>query len=112
MPQKFPCNKMSNTVAAAARRAPGFHAERSLYTPCGGRKYVNGAERTRVIAAAARLAPERALFVAMLAWTGARVSEVLPLTPAAFQIDRCIVAIRTLKRRCFRACARCPSRRR
>jgi integrase len=92
---------MSNSVAAAARRTPGFHAERGLYTRCAERKYINAGERVRVIAASTRLAPERALFVATLVWTGARVSEVLALTPAAFQIERRVVAIRTLKRRCF-----------
>jgi integrase/recombinase XerD len=35
----------------------------------------------------------------MLGWTGARVSEVLALTPASFQVECGTVAIRTLKRR-------------
>lgn len=46
----------------------------------------------------ARLPAERALFAQMLAWTGARVSEVLALTPASFQIDSAVVSFRTLKR--------------
>ena len=39
------------------------------------------------------------LLLLTLAWTGARVSEVLALTPQAFQFDTHIVAISTLKRR-------------
>ena len=45
--------------------------------------------------------PDRWLFALVLAWTGARVSEVLALTPASFQIDTGVVVIVTLKRRKF-----------
>jgi integrase/recombinase XerD len=34
-----------------------------------------------------------------LAWTGARVSEVLALRPSSFQVEHGVVALRTLKRR-------------
>ena len=34
-----------------------------------------------------------------LVWTGARVSEVLALTPSSFQLETGLAAIRTLKRR-------------
>jgi len=50
------------------------------------------------------LAEERALFALTLAWTGARVSEVLALTAASFQIESSVVALCTLKRR--RQCVR------
>jgi integrase/recombinase XerD len=95
---------MSKTVAASSTegaampphtRDQGF----SLYATDGGRKYLNKDERQRVLAAMAALKPEQALFALTLAWTGARVSEVLALTPLSFQIERGIVAIRTLKRR-------------
>ena len=46
-----------------------------------------------------KLPARKALFALMLAWSGARVSEVLALTPACFQIESGIVAIMTLKRR-------------
>lgn len=79
---------------------PHAHAQDfSLYATDGGRKYLNRDERQRVLAATAALKPDQALFVLTLAWTGARVSEVLALTPASFQIERSVVAIRTLKRR-------------
>jgi integrase len=73
----------------------------SLYSPGIGacRKYLNAAERRRALAATAILPTRQALFALTLAWTGARPSEVLALTPASFQIETGIVAFRTLKRR-------------
>lgn len=75
----------------------------SLYAPSGtagaGRKYLNGDERRRVLAAANTVATRAALFALTLAWTGARISEVLALTPRSFQIEQSLVAIVTLKRR-------------
>jgi integrase/recombinase XerD len=71
----------------------------SLYAPGGGRKYLNRAERTRALAAMAKLPRSEALFTLTLAWTGARVSEVLALTASSFQIESGIVAIVSLKRR-------------
>jgi integrase/recombinase XerD len=65
----------------------------------GGRKYLNQSERQRVLAAMAKLDARSALFALTLAWTGARVSEVLALSPRAFQIERSLIAIVTLKRR-------------
>ena len=71
----------------------------SLYAPGGGRKYLNRFERARALAEMAKLPRSQALFALTLAWTGARVSEVLALTAASFQIESGIVAIVTLKRR-------------
>lgn len=45
------------------------------------------------------LPTDRALFGLTLAWTGARVSEVLALTAASFQVEAGTVALWTLKRR-------------
>jgi integrase len=47
----------------------------------------------------AALETDQALFALTLAWTGARVSEVLALTPSSFQVECGTVAIQTLKRR-------------
>jgi integrase/recombinase XerD len=71
----------------------------SLYAPGGGRKYLNRVERERALAEMAKLPRSQALFALTLAWTGARVSEVLALTASLFQIESGIVAIETLKRR-------------
>jgi integrase/recombinase XerD len=71
----------------------------SLYTRGRQRKYLNQVERRRALAASASLNRSEALFVCTLAWTGARVSEVLALCPISFQVSRGVVAIVTLKRR-------------
>jgi integrase len=71
----------------------------SLYTPSGERKYINQAERERVLAVMQKLERDRALFSLLLLWTGARVSEVLAVRANSFQIERNVVALRTLKRR-------------
>jgi integrase len=78
---------------------PAKHAQPSLYTARGERKYLNRAERLRALDAAAGLPPDRALFCLTLAWTGARVSEVLELRPIDFQLDDGLVSFKTLKRR-------------
>jgi len=82
---------------AAVNRA--FAHSFSLYAGNGSRKYLNAAERRRALAAMTTLKRDQCLFALTLAWTGARVSEVLALTPASYQVDDAIVAIRTLKRR-------------
>lgn len=71
----------------------------SLYAADGHRKYLNREERLRAIETMHGLDADKALFALTLAWTGARVSEVLALTPASFQIERGVVAFITLKRR-------------
>lgn len=73
----------------------------SLHGPLGGRKYLNGSERRRFIAASERQAADIRLFCLLLAWTGSRISESLAVTPAAFDLDRSVVSIVTLKRRRF-----------
>src|SRR5262245_8068829 len=79
---------------------PEFSSDDScLYAGSGERKYINQAERRRVLAAMERLERERALFSLLLAWTGGRISEVLAVCPASFQIERNIVTLQTLKRR-------------
>ena len=71
----------------------------SLYARDGTRKYLTHSERQRALGAMSELEPERALFAFTLAWTGARVSEVLALTASSFQIENGVVSILTLKRR-------------
>jgi integrase len=80
--------------------APRNHIESfSLYAASGARKYLNHDERGRVLAAMRALPAERALFALTLAWTGGRVSEILGLSASSFQVERGVVALRTLKRR-------------
>ena len=101
-PSGFPrCNSLSKTVAhnGRRRRADAWSESWGLYARDGARKYLNEGERRRLLAAIRDLPADRALFALTLAWTGARVSEVLALTPASFQVERAVVAISTLKRR-------------
>jgi integrase/recombinase XerD len=101
---KTSCNGLSNSVAArsdgkTAMPPRAYAQDFGLYAPNGARKYLNRTERQRVLAAAAALKPDEALFALTLAWTGARVSEVLALTASSFQVESGTVAIQTLKRR-------------
>jgi integrase/recombinase XerD len=98
---------MGKIVSSASRRAAPVSghvtAPPSLYAPSGGtgsgRKYLNRDERRRVLVATENLERRSALFALTLAWTGARISEVLALTPTSFQIEESVIAIVTLKRR-------------
>jgi len=90
---------MDRKVARKGSGSTRHFSEASLYAPGGDRKYVSPAERRRVLNAADGLDADHALFAQMLVWTGARVSEVLALTPVAFRIEEGVVAIATLKRR-------------
>lgn len=64
-----------------------------------GRKYLSPLERQRVIAEAAFLAEDQRLLVETLIWTGARVSEVLMLSPLAFDLPGSVLTLPTLKQR-------------
>lgn len=71
----------------------------SLFGPSGSRKYLNAAERRRFLESAQQLPPYERSFCQVLAWSGARISEVLALVPAAFDIESGAASITTLKRR-------------
>jgi integrase len=93
------CNSLGQNVSRPATGQRKPRDEAGLYGPAGERKYLNSDERARALAAMETLDPERCLFGLVLAWTGARVSEVLALTPASFQLDSSVISIVTLKRR-------------
>jgi integrase/recombinase XerD len=76
-----------------------LHDGPSLFGRSGNRKYLNAAERQRFIEAARRAPPKIRLFCLALGWSGARISEVLALTPASFDIESGVASIQTLKRR-------------
>jgi hypothetical protein len=75
------------------------YAGGSLFGPSGSRKYLNAAERRRFLESAQRLPPIQRTFCLMLAWTGARISEMLALTSASIDIESGVVSLITLKRR-------------
>lgn len=71
----------------------------SLFGAHGARKYVNAAERWRFLESARALPAEPRLFCLTLAFSGARISEALALTPTAIDIEGGAVNLATLKRR-------------
>src|ERR1700748_1721595 len=95
--RKSACDSLTNTVTHRGWAA----GDQGLYGAGGERKYLNREERGRVLAAAEKLDEAPCLFTLVLAWTGARISEILALTPSSFQLDTSVVTIVTLKRRKF-----------
>jgi integrase/recombinase XerD len=75
------------------------HVAPSLYAAGGARKYLNLSERAALLSQLASLPTPERLFVLVLIWTGARISEVLSVTPQCFQFETGVLALRTLKRR-------------
>ena len=73
----------------------------SLYASGVTRKYVSQAERVALAGALCALPKSTGLFVKAFLWTGARISEVLSLTPENCQVDEAVISIFTLKRREF-----------
>ena len=67
----------------------------SLFNKLGHRKYLNAAERCRFIDTARNALPKMRLFCLTLGWSGARISEVLALTPAAIDLDSGVASIQT-----------------
>jgi integrase len=71
----------------------------SLYDARGRRKYLVPLEREAFLRAALRAGGKTASFCAVLALTGARISEVLALTPERIDEANGSINIETLKRR-------------
>lgn len=88
-----------NSASACRKRAWPADAGSPLYDPRGNRKYLTISERSAFLKAAERMPPEVRTFCLMLAYTGARVSEVLALTPRRFDFSARLVLVETLKKR-------------
>ena len=70
------------------------------YDHHGNRKYTTVRERRRFLRAAKTQArPAVSSFCVVLVFTGARLSEVLALTPRQIDVDAGVIAIRSLKKR-------------
>jgi len=80
------------------RRRPRI-SEMSVYNAQGSRKYLTESERRRFLNALHGLEMYERLFCLVAVWSGGRISEVLSLTAASFDLDAGTVAIVTLKRR-------------
>jgi integrase len=82
-----------------------FHARRRFRSttarnePLWASRRPEPAERRRFVKAAAHTEPKTRLFRLTLGWSGARISEVLALTPASIDIESGVASIETLKRR-------------
>src|SRR5690349_15152180 len=70
--------------------------EYSLYDGNGRRKYLMPLERDRFLQAALDVKGPTASFCAVLGLTGARISEVLALTPARIDESNCSINFMTL----------------
>ena len=68
----------------------------SLYAADGRRKYLNAAERGRVLAATGTASAEARTFCLALAYLGCRISEAMALTAGDVQPAAGLVPIRTL----------------
>ncbi len=70
-----------------------------LYDRQGNRKYLTPTERRAFMDAARRAKPEVETFCLTLAYTGARISEVLALSPARIDLSAQTIVIECLKKR-------------
>jgi integrase/recombinase XerD len=93
------CNRIVHSVSAEVTMREQPYCDLTLFGSSGSRKYLSAAERRRFLESAQGLPPSERLFCLMLAWSGARISEVLALTPAAIDLDGGVACIETLKRR-------------
>lgn len=70
-----------------------------LYDRVGNRKYLTATERRRFIEAARRQPPSVETFCLILAYTGARISEVLALKKASIDLAAGVIVFESLKKR-------------
>jgi len=88
-----------NSTCTFSKGASGNSAVSLLYDGRGNRKYLTLAERSAFLSAAGQMPPEVQTFCLTLAYTGARVSEILALTPRRFDFSAGLVIIESLKKR-------------
>lgn len=70
-----------------------------LYDKRGTRKYLTDKERDALFRAIASASAGEQTFLLMMAYTGARISEVLALVPSRIDLDAEVVVIESLKKR-------------
>jgi integrase len=70
-----------------------------IYDRDGNRKYLTADERRRFLGAVAEMPCELRTFCRVLSYTGARISEVLALTPARIDAAARLVIVESLKKR-------------
>lgn len=113
-------NRMGNSVHSVNRQLrppPAIHAGATspvslIYDQAGNRKYLTAAERRAFLRATDDMPPELRTFCRVLSYTGARISEVLALTPTRIDAAARLVIVESLKKRrrgVFRAIPLPPS---
>lgn len=65
----------------------------------GNRKYLDKSERRAFLKVAQTAAPDVKTFCMVLAYTGARISEVLALSPSRIDFDASMIVFESLKKR-------------
>lgn len=75
------------------------HAVSLVFDREGNRKYLTIAERSAFLSAAGTMLPEVFTFCEVLAYSGARIAEVLALPPRRIDLSASFVVIETLKKR-------------
>jgi integrase len=88
---------VSIAFSLVSQREAQYH--RMLFDRLGHRKYLTSAEREAFINAARKFEPMVETFCHTIAYTGARISEVLATTPARIDASASIIVIECLKRR-------------
>ncbi len=79
--------------------AQQHHAELSLYSSAGERKYINADERGRFLKATEQYDTQTQTLCMVLTYTGCRLSEALALSPHSVQLSNRVISIRSLKKR-------------
>src|ERR1700686_3099781 len=101
-------NRIGDSVLISLSASTAFSGEYSqsgitlffmLYDQQGNRKYLTRAERQCFMDRASRAAPEIETFCLTLAYTGARISEVLALVPLRIDSSTNTIVIESLKKR-------------
>ena len=101
-------NRMGDSVLISLSASTAFSGDYKpdastlsfmLYDQQGNRKYLTKTERQAFIDAARRAAPEIETFCLTLAYTGARISEVLALVPMRVDTSAHAIVIECLKKR-------------
>jgi integrase/recombinase XerD len=89
----------SNNKARSPSTSSGAGTVSFLYDPAGKRKYLTASERTAFLNAAMHHPAEVRTFCRVLAYSGARISELLSLTPQQVDLAAGVIILESLKKR-------------
>jgi integrase/recombinase XerD len=91
--------KSTNNIGKTTKPEKLSGMDWSLYDTRGRRKYLSTSERSAFLRAALQVGGKVASFCAVLTLCGARISEVLALTPERIDDASCTITFETLKQR-------------